>query len=413
MPEHPTLPPESSLTPAELSHEVASYIDTLKVQIHALCATYDIPITPSIPDTIQAFADKARAREIPPKALTHLLALFTAWSAAAETNRIPTSERESDPVTATVLSSHDSADSFEADREITLDLREVLNASLAFLDAKQPPDVITPPSWSQSLRDAFPNGIAITPDQRATIERAIERGFTRAILLPSADRQGITTIERTIPDPKDPTKHITERVASDPDRLTHVTDHLLHTCANADGTHAVPGLKAGDADGQYGTPYVHSESLKHPALRDGAPARTRPYLLLYRPDGILSETKGHTFPECEAILTERSRDWNLPTLTGFTNIEYLLVQRKEVEIRAPLTPAVRIQQHGDQRVHGFDAYDVDDARSRWALNLDSRVPGGCGHGRWVPGSLRLRLDWSGASDRASGFGARPAVVVEL
>ena len=94
MPEHPTHP-ESSLTPAELSHEVASYIDTLKVQIHALCATYDIPITPSIPDTIQAFADKARAREIPPKALTHLLALFTAWSAAAETNRIPPELRAS------------------------------------------------------------------------------------------------------------------------------------------------------------------------------------------------------------------------------------------------------------------------------------------------------------------------------
>src|SRR3989338_3420791 len=95
MPEHPTLPPESSLTPAELSHEVASYIDTLKVQIHALCATYDIPITRSIQDTIQAFADKARAREIPPKALTHLLALFTAWSAAAETNRIPPELRAS------------------------------------------------------------------------------------------------------------------------------------------------------------------------------------------------------------------------------------------------------------------------------------------------------------------------------
>ena len=95
MPEHPTLPPESSLTPAELSHEVASYIDTLKVQIHALCATYDIPITPSITDTITAFTDKARAREIPPKALTHLLALFTAWSAAAETNRIPPELRAS------------------------------------------------------------------------------------------------------------------------------------------------------------------------------------------------------------------------------------------------------------------------------------------------------------------------------
>src|SRR3989338_2341756 len=158
MPEHPTLPPESSLTPAELSHEVASYIDTLKVQIHALCTTYDIPITPSITDTITAFTDKARAREIPPKALTHLLALFTAFKTAAETNRIPEAQRESLPITATVSEDALSTIPEERGQEVTLDLREVLDSSIAFLEAKAPPTWSpppprnSPPSSSPSLK---------------------------------------------------------------------------------------------------------------------------------------------------------------------------------------------------------------------------------------------------------------------
>ena len=392
--------PESSLTPAELSHEVASYIDTLKVQIHALCTTYDIPITPSITDTITAFTDKARAREIPPKALTHLLALFTAWSAAAETNRIPEAQRDSLPITATVSEDALSTIPEERGQEVTLDLREVLDSSIAFLEAK------APPTWSQSLREQFPHGITLTPDQRATIATAIEHGFTHALLMPGADIQGITTIERIVPNPNDPTKTITERAPQDPALLKRTMDHLLTTCS----TDPIPGLPVKE---QYTAPYVESDSLKTPALPTRAPPRTRPHLLLYGPGNIPESLKNLTYPQADAALASLANTRNLPTLTGLTNPEAELLQLKEIETRAALDPALRQARYGDPRVHAFDAYDNDPKKSNWSWHLDSRVPGGCGHGYWDPWSRQSRLRWDGASGRASGIGARPAVVVEL
>jgi len=410
-PEHtpPPVPPEDGVDPSldiqsqDLSPEVRSYVDTLRQQVSDLFRKYGITTT----GFRDAAAQLTARQDVSIKDLEHFRDINQALINIHETGALPPEVRESCPVTATVLPLEDSAASFEAGREITLNLREVLDSSLAFLESK------APPTWSQSLREAFPHGITLTPDQRKTIERAIEHGFTHALLMPGGDTQGITTVETQKPDPNDPTKQITERTLISPDTLRATTNHLLNTCSNADGSHPVPGLPSGDADGQYEAPYVGYALLEAPTLRPGAPSRTRPYLLLYRPDGVLPATKGKAYLQSFEILFATARDWSIPTLTGFTNHEDLLIQRKEVETRAPLTPEERTQQHGDPRVHGFDAYDDDASKSRWAWNLDSRVPECCPHGSWRPSDRRSMLTNGTATVRLLALGARPAVVVEL
>jgi len=339
-------------------------------------------------------------------------------------------ERESRENPAITADVRDDVESFESGRTITLDLREVLSSSLSFLSEK------APPSWVDSLRSSFPDRISLSPEQRRTIETAIAHGFTRAILLPGADTQGITTIEREreAPDPEDPetTIHTTERTPEHPDLLRNTITNLLDTCSNEDGKHPVPGLPPKDPDGQYKAPYVGSDSIRTPslpppelpitvpdpsgtetAITRHVPPRTRPYLFLYRPDGLHPDTKGKTFPECDALLAHDAARWHLPTLTGFTNSEWLLTQHREVETRAPLTPEERTTLHGDPRIHAFDGYTDTPATSRWGWNLDSRVPEGCARGGWAPAGRQSDLDGSGASIRHPRLGARSAVVVEL
>ncbi|MFH1098962.1 MAG: AAA family ATPase [Candidatus Uhrbacteria bacterium] len=270
----------------------------------------------------------------------------------------------------------------ERGKEVTFDLRDVLESSARFLEAK------APSTWAQSLREQFPHGITLTPEQRQTIETAMAHGFTRAILMPGVDVQGKSVAERTA-----------------------TTDHLLNTCSNADGAHPVPGLP--DTE-QYTAPYVlEPEKTKASTLRPNAPSRQRPYLVLVGPGSIPENLKNLTYPDAEAAFTQRATDLHLPTLTGLTTPERLLLQRRECEERAPLTPAQRTATYGDSRPHAFDTYSDTATESNWTWDLDSRVPGGVCHGDWDPRRRQLELVWCDASGRDSELGARPAVVVEL
>ncbi|MDO8462784.1 MAG: hypothetical protein Q7S96_00720 [bacterium] len=401
----PSESPRSHIARENLPREVRSYVRNLEQQIrdHFRSLGYQGPLTniDEVETAVASLRTTATPRDLP--SITHLTTLSHALSEAYRTGTIPESESFSLPITATVLPHEDSASSFEAEREITLDLQEILDSSLTFLQDK------APPSWVSSLEEEFPTGLRLTPEQRETIKTAIEHGFTSAILLPDAKTQGIT------PTPEHP------------ETLEDTTNHLLNTCSNADGAHPVPGLPTNDPDGQYAAPYLRGETLKTPTLPPETtpientdpphtrtvPQRTRPYLLLYRKDGILPETRNQTFPQCETILTQRATDWNLPTLTGFTTLEHLLIQRKETEARAPLAPTERTAQYGDPRVHGFDMWSTQPDDSRWAWNLDSRVSGGCAGGYWSSGTRQSGLVWDDAVRRLVALGARPAVVVEL
>ena len=393
-PPRPAIPPESRIQYQDLTPEVRSYADNLLAQAKECFTRYGItehdPATATAALTAIAPAHTNDPTFLPD--IRHLHALLTQLDTIRTTGVLPPEARETQPITVTVRADAITTIPAERGHEVTLDLREVLTSSLAFLEAK------APPSWAQSLREEFPHGLALTPDQRATIEAAIAYGFTRVILMPGADVQGTTAEERTA-----------------------TTDHLLNTCTNADGSHPVSGLPTGE---QYTAPFVNDpEKTKASTLRPNAPSRQRPYLILTGPGNIPENLKNLTYPDAEAAITHLATTLHLPTLTGLATSERLLLQRKECEARAPLTPAQRTATYGDARPHAFDEYSGTATESNWTWDLDSRVPSGasaqlgvpdgCCRGGWNPGGRQSELDWGGASDRLSELGARPAVVVPL
>jgi|GEM_PF-1793681 len=430
MPEHPPIPPESLSPPLpageqpvpteasgegasggreaeqhirydDLSPEVRSYADNIRAQIEDLCTEHGIPMRHGLP----AIKNEADSSKFPIQVLQQLRDLLKQLDVIRATGVLPPEVRESRPVTATVREDALCTIPAERGKEVTIDLREVLDSSLALLESK------APPTWDASLREQFPHGLSLTPDQRKTIEHAIEHGFTHALLMPGGDTQGITTIEIQRPNQNDPTKQITEPTLASPDTLLAAMDHLLKTCSNEDGVHPVPDLPDEE---QYTAPNVHDpETTKVPTLRTGAPSRARPYLVLYRPGNIPESLKNLMFSQADAAFATLAVDLHLQKLTGLTTLEHLLLQRKEVEARAPLTPDQRTATYGDARPHAFDAYSETAAESNWTWDLDSRVPGGYCRGHWHPERRQSWLVWSDILKRYPELGARPVVVVEL
>jgi len=407
MSEHPPTPPDHGVDPSldiqshDLPPKVRSYVDTLRQQVRDIFQRYGITTTGFREATAQLTAHPKVSLED----LEHFRDITRVLIKIHKAGALPPEVRESRPVTATVREDALCTIPAERGREVTLNLREVLDFSLAFLESK------APPTWAVSLREAFPHGLSLTPDQRKTIETAIEYGFTHALLMPGGDTQGITTIETQKPDPNDPTKQITEPTLTSPDTLRAAMDHFLNTCSNADGAHPVPDLP--DTE-QYTAPFVYEpEKTKVPMLRPGAPSRSRPHLVLYGPGGNPESLKNLTCPEADAAFLALANTLQLPTLTGLTTPERLLLQRRECEERAPLTPDQRTATYGDARPHAFDAYNDTVEDSNWSWDLDSRVPGGCCRGLWDSGFRRSELDWNGASGREPVLGAHPVVVVEL